>query len=150
MARSEARKGKNYSDTYRESRFAEEGFRCEGCGREIRTRRTADSPNALCLEGHHEIPITLGGDQSTPLRVLCGPGRCHKVADKAVLGSRISFSQIVDVLGEYPFKQYLPEMEEGKASDVAMNVIGRVRRGNFEAREMLYRDPRRRGDLRAS
>ena len=148
MTTPEYRKGKNYTDTEREDRMQELDYHCEGCGKEIKTRRNNQNPRVKCLEGHHEIPVILGGNKNTRMRMLCGANGCHEIADRLVLGSRITFTEIVDILGDAPFERYTTKMKKEEMANIVANVIGRVRRGEFERGIMRVEGYRRK--LRAS
>lgn len=131
MTTPEYRKRKEYSQRAKTRRKEEVDYCCEGCGRKILTKRTDEDPQSLALESHHDDPIIFGGDRTSPHRILCGPRRCHEVADIAGINANISFGHIVDILGPHPFQTYLPELEGGQVKKVAASIIGSVRRIDY-------------------
>lgn len=121
----ENRRGKEFSSRAKNRKKEEVNFCCEGCGRQLTSRRTNANPSVEALEIHHDPPISQGGGKRSRARVFCGPNRCHSLVDRLAMYG-VSFSNVEEKLGSHPLAPYVEHFDQGRRRRAEGRVLRRL------------------------
>lgn len=123
--------GKEFSFDEKEAKREAVGHHCEGCNREIYSRRDKAHPHELMLEIHHLDPIENGGGRDSVLVALCGPRGCHEITDRLTKFRGVFFDEVVEKLGQHPYERYVDSIERRDVKSIKKvtdHVAQRLRR----------------------